>query len=120
MTNKEYIQKRDSIETYTGYDYLRDTERSELRKDIKEACKHLSFQLEGFNNRAVVTRTEETSPLYKLQSYWTNVCAYNTETGMFFKLWDGYSATTMKHINIFRNYFGLPKLSKREWIEMEN
>lgn len=120
MTNKEYIQKRDSIEIYNGYDYLHQDETSALRKDIKDACKRGSFQLEGFNNKAIVTKNSETGTLYGLRSYRTNVCAYDTATCVFFKLWDGYSATTMKHINIFRNYFGLPKLSKREWIEMEN
>ena len=120
MTNKEYIQRRDSVETYTGYDYLRPDEVSVLRKDVKDACKRHSFQLNGFNNRAIITKNSETGTLYGLRSYWTNVCAYDTATGMFFKLWDGYSATTLRHINIFREYFGLPKLSKREWIELEN
>lgn len=48
-----------------------------------------------------------------LKSYDTIVCTI--KDGNFVKLWDGYSATTMKHINDFRMMFNLPTLNKKEW-----
>ena len=50
-----------------------------------------------------------------LRSYQTIVCAYNPTTGVFRKLWNGYSRTTMNHINDFRRLYGLSWLSKKEW-----
>lgn len=112
MTNKEYKEKRESIETYSCRNYLDGQERSELLKDVKERD---GFQLGGFNNRATMKRE---NGVYTLTSYYTDVCEYNTETGEFFKLWDGFSTTTLKHVNIFRKYLGIPEISKREWIEL--
>lgn len=48
-----------------------------------------------------------------LKSYDTIVCMI--KDGDFVKLWDGYSATTMKHINDFRMMFNLPTLNKKGW-----
>lgn len=48
-----------------------------------------------------------------LESYSTIVASYD---GAFRKHWQGYSATTMKHINIFRAWYGLPSLSKHDWV----
>lgn len=52
--------------------------------------------------------------VYSLQSYETIVCRFDVNGG-FVRLWGGWSATTAKHVNDFRNLFGLPALSKREW-----
>ena len=49
-----------------------------------------------------------------LYSYGTPVASINSD-GTFDRLWRGYSVTTMKHINSFRETFGLSKLSKSEW-----
>lgn len=54
----------------------------------------------------------------ELVSYYTTVCsidAYN----VFHRLWDGYSATTMRHINSFRIMNGMIAIGKSEWDEME-
>ena len=48
-----------------------------------------------------------------LKSYDTIVCMIKDDN--FVKLWDGYSATTMKHINDFRMMFNLPTLNKKGW-----
>lgn len=49
-----------------------------------------------------------------LQSYDTFVAAYDNEG--FHRLWDGWSATTAKHVNAFRhNVCGLPTMNKGEW-----
>ncbi len=49
-----------------------------------------------------------------LQSYDTLVC-YVDPNGKFVRLWDGESATTMKHINDFRRLCGLNPISVGEW-----
>lgn len=52
-----------------------------------------------------------------LQSYETIVCKV-TSSGRFVRLWDGYSATTARHIDSFRILCGLPGICKKEWDKM--
>ena len=52
-----------------------------------------------------------------LTSYKTVVCGI--VNGEFVKYWDNYSNTTMKHINSFRLFYGLNKIRKQEWDNME-
>lgn len=54
----------------------------------------------------------------ELFSYETKV-AIITKGGNFIRLWDGYSQTTMKHINEFRKQNNLPRLNKKEWMSLE-
>lgn len=49
-----------------------------------------------------------------LQSYETEVCKI-TSGGEFVRLWDGYSATTMRHINSFLQFFGIAGGGKSWW-----
>ena len=56
----------------------------------------------------------EKSDFKYLKSYQTIVCAI-APNGAFFRLWDGYSVTTMNHINEFRINNGLKPLNKKEW-----
>lgn len=49
-----------------------------------------------------------------LRSYSTEVCKV-TKDGKFVKLWDGYSATTMRHINSFLDYMGIQGGGKKWW-----
>lgn len=59
-----------------------------------------------------------------LVSYGTDICTVDID-GCFTKLWSGWSATTARHINAFRQQYGDwelatdTKLSKKEWEEME-
>lgn len=53
-----------------------------------------------------------------LRSYETVVCKLDTE-GKFVKMWDGYSPTTMKHINSFRVLAGLETMNKKTWENLE-
>lgn len=53
-----------------------------------------------------------------LRSYDTIVCHID-ENNNFIKDWYGYSATTMRHVNSFREYYGFPKMSKKEWENMK-
>ena len=69
----------------------------------------------SFYGKAVVI-TENNSKF--LRSYNTIVCHID-ENNNFVKDWNDYSATTMRHINSFREYYGFPKMSKKEWENMK-
>jgi len=54
--------------------------------------------------------------VYSLRSYETLVCMYSR--GQFIKLWNGYSKTTLAHVNDFRRLFDLPALNKAAWLAL--
>ena len=130
MTNKQYREARDmaesayELDTFVSYEgifgranrYMKPDDIKEMRSEYKEiATNKNAFALQGFGGRALVIRDGD---VVTLQSYYTEVCRYNMKTDTFEKLWDGFSVTTLKHINLFREFLGLEKLSKREWIEI--
>ena len=133
MTNKQYKAAREraeeaeelyTFEHWNGYSfytnkYMTPEDLKDIRKEYKslKECER-AFALEGFGGRAVIIPDINTDGLI-LQSYYTKVCRYDIQTGLFEKTWDGFSVTTLKHVNIFREFLGLSKLSKREWIELE-
>lgn len=49
-----------------------------------------------------------------LQSYNTDVCMID-ENGAFLRLWGGYSATTMRHVNAFLSLYGINGGGKAWW-----
>ena len=49
-----------------------------------------------------------------LQSYDITVCKID-KSGEFVRMWEGYSATTMRHINAFIEMFGIPGGGKKWW-----
>lgn len=55
-----------------------------------------------------------------LKSYNTIVAAIDISTPdyTFTRLWKGYSVTTLKHINDFRQLYNLPAINKKEWLEL--
>lgn len=53
-----------------------------------------------------------------LRSYDTDVFAYDTINGNIMKLWNGYSKTTMNHINDFLLQHGFPTIGKKEWLSL--
>ena len=53
-----------------------------------------------------------------LISYSTAVCRIDGD-GNFIRLWDGWSATTARHINSFRMENGLGAISKAEWMKLD-
>lgn len=53
-----------------------------------------------------------------LRSYETLVC-YLSNDGKFQKLWNDYSATTMRHINAFMKYIGKCSGGKAWWDALE-
>lgn len=56
-----------------------------------------------------------------LQSYDTIVCKID-KSGKFVRTWEGYSATTMRHINAFIEMFDISGGGKKWWngLETEN
>ena len=57
-----------------------------------------------------------------LESYDTQVVIIKIEKGgmpSIMRLWGGYSATTMRHVNELLTQEGFPKLSARAWRAME-
>lgn len=75
-----------------------------------EELKPVYSSQKSYYRKAYTSRQGDT---VKLKSYDTVVC--EVLDGDFVRLWDGYSRTTMEHVNEFRQQLGLPKLSKSEW-----
>lgn len=114
MTNKEYKARVNMIDSYSSHDYLGKEEMSKLRETNKEKQTEGYTFLSGCNYRAMVKRERYGTVL---TSYKTDVCMIDN-SGKFVKLWDGYSATTIKHVNMFRKIHGLARINKRKWIEL--
>ena len=53
-----------------------------------------------------------------LKSYNTDVLAIDTVNACFRRLWNGWSATTMKHINVFLMAHGFAKMNKAIWLSL--
>lgn len=68
----------------------------------------------SFYNKAVVKIENNKKTLY---SYNTKICSI--VDNVFHKYWNGYSATTMRHISEFRLQNGLPAMGKKEWENLE-
>lgn len=69
----------------------------------------------SFYGKAIIKPVSEAS--FILQSYKTDVCKLFWINGnaYFIKLWGGYSATSMKHINSFLSFFGFPQYGGKKW-----
>lgn len=128
MTNKEYKQARELAENADALfefehipagawfasrcmdaDALKD-----MRRERREQVKAGAVKLDGCGVRAVVLTDADGGRV--LRSYNTDVAAWRG--GRLVKLWDGYSVTTLKHVNAFADYVGAARVNKREWIEM--
>lgn len=66
----------------------------------------------SFYRKACVTVTKAGEKV--LRSYTTDVCKI-TADGQFVRMWNGYSATTMRHVNSFLDFYGLPGGGKAWW-----
>jgi len=131
MTNKEYKALREqaeqapeiyTFESWNGFSiypnrYMSNQDIKDLRQEYKAIkTSNKGYMLDGFGGRAIIKIDHDGSLI--LQSYYTDVCRYNPKTDIFEKTWNGFSVTTLKHINIFRRFLALNTLSKREWIEL--
>lgn len=56
---------------------------------------------------------------FYLVSYSTKVAKFNLNNGELVRLWDGYSQTTMRHINEWLQLHWLPTITKKQWMKME-
>jgi hypothetical protein len=131
MTNKEYKAARYeaenaaeifTFESWNGFSiypnrYMSNEDIKDLRQEYKTIkATNNGYALDGFGGRAIIKPDNNGNLI--LQSYYTNVCRYNLKSDKFSKTWNGFSVTTLKHINIFRQFLGLKAISKREWIEL--
>ena len=70
----------------------------------------------SFYNKARVYEYDDGTRV--LVSYATRV-AIITPDGGFHRLWAGYSATTMKHVNAFAARYGIDGCGKKWWDELD-
>lgn len=71
-----------------------------------------------YGKARIVHIESKTGRVYEiLISYNTAVCMIDSK-GHFVRLWNGYSATTAKHIDTFRNRYGMVGIGKGHWLEL--
>lgn len=69
----------------------------------------------SFYGKARVIKNGDT--LYCM-SYHTLVASFNVVTGRFVRHWNGYSATTMRHVNAFVRFLGYDYGGKAWWYSL--
>ena len=143
MANKKKLVAGVDYEAFDGTDvyggmwnasrFEQDSEESVLYRVLKEKQYHSIFcgngkltvdDLNGGNvqrsfygkARIATYKNGRTFNTY-LISYNTAVCMLDS-AGRFIRLWNGYSATTAKHIERFMNRYGLHGVNKAEWLNM--
>lgn len=77
---------------------------------VTEVIPHDSHK--SYYGKAYAVKHNDLGVTY-LRSYETYVASIDSNG--FHKLWNGYSATTMRHVNSFRVMHGLPVIGKAEW-----
>lgn len=71
----------------------------------------------SFYKKAHIIKTEDGEII--LKSYATNVASYNLKTKQLNKLWNGYSRTTMEHIEEFCKQFDIDFTpNKKNWLNL--
>lgn len=87
----------------------------DLQNDIRQIQKDgEGIKLKGSYDRAAIIYHTNNSVI--LRSYYTDIAVIYK--GKFYKIWKGFTVTTLKHINLFREENSFPTLNKREWIEL--
>lgn len=100
---------------YGGYDYLTGADCIDLRKthksDVKDGWRELVKC--GFRARY----KSMGNGTYVLRSYETDVLAFDPSTKSVKRMWEGYSKTTMKHVDVFCATLNIRAniSSKRAW-----
>lgn len=79
---------------------------------VCELCPAGNDRRKSFHGKAKVLELDNGETV--LQSYDTFVRKI-TKSGEFVRLWSGYSATTMRHVNSFLQRFGIPGGGKAWW-----
>lgn len=70
------------------------------------------YDRKSFYKKALILRRTATNE-YILRSYNMDVAAFIN--GKFLRLWNGYSVTTMRHVNAFLKYLQIPGGGKKWW-----
>lgn len=96
--------------------YLTPGELKEMRKDYKYQLANGWDKLPGANCRALYKI--ENNKVW-LKSYYTDVLVIDLDEKKVYKLWSGYSVTTLKHINVICNIFNFSGYSKKEWEKLK-
>ena len=118
------IAESDTYRSYPlwGVDYT-DTIRSIIKNNRKLAKERANyFSIPGCDYRCVVrVHTDDSGTIYTLISYDTEVCYIRAtfDSWQFVRTWDGWTPTTMKHINAFRDEFWFPKMNKYMWLMLD-
>lgn len=85
-------------------------------------CLRKVFDLPCYDGRKSFygkAKVEEIGTVSILYSYDTPICVYDTKKGTFTRLWNGYSATTIRHVNSFLCLYDLPGGGKKWWSSLE-
>lgn len=121
IIDKKLVNKN-TFENFLLLDYVLNKDNKNELERIKQEyqiipkaeLKAINSNQKSFYKRAY-THTDGNATI--LTSYTTQVC--KIVDGKFIRLWGGWSATTSRHINEFRQHHGLPKINKSEWQSME-
>lgn len=106
-----------TVNGFTGYEsaYLDDDAKKELRQAVNARIADGGIALPNSNKKASIRKGDGGEII--LTSYYTDVAMFKGET--FCKLWQGFSVTTLNHVNEFRKMFNRAALSKYDWIMLE-
>ena len=67
----------------------------------------------------LIERDSNGNPVrYALYSYKTLVAWFDVKSSQFVRTWNGYSVTTMRHVNAFVRYLGFDAVGKRWWVSI--
>jgi hypothetical protein len=73
----------------------------------------------SFYGKARIAHVESKSGrIYEILISYNTAVAMLDSAGRFVRLWNGYSATTMKHIGAFMDRYKLRNIGKHEWLEL--
>ena len=95
-------------------DYLNSSDLKDLRYSYKYFKTKGWNALPGANTRAMF-KFKYNARYVILKSYYTNVLMIDLQERKLYKLWDGYSVTTLKHVNLLCKMFDMKQFSKKEW-----
>lgn len=98
--------------------YLNSSDLKGLRSSYKY------FKTKGWNvlpgaNMRALFKFKYSGRYVILKSYYTNVLAIDLQERKLYKMWDGYSVTTLKHVNLLCKMFDMEQFSKKEWEQIK-
>ena len=97
----------------SGY-YLNKYQLKEMRKDYKYYILNENYKrVPGCNERAIYKVNYDNT--VELMSYYTTVLLIDITDHKYYKLWDNYSVTTLKHVNALLKMYGFNTIGKKEW-----